>query len=96
MRDDVGRWLDAAGRAPLLTVAEELELGRLVRCWQDWAGGGAAAGCVRRGSGAAPCGCQLVASSNRCAARLLKLRPSASDRRCSLSNTAQLTVMVMR
>jgi RNA polymerase primary sigma factor len=50
-RDEIGHWLDAAGRAPLLTHREELELGRLVRAWQDWPGGAdaAPAAVVRRG-----------------------------------------------
>ena len=30
------RWLDAAGRQPLLSAAAELHLGALVRQWQDW------------------------------------------------------------
>ena len=29
-------WLNAAGRHPLLTAAEEVHLGALVRQWQDW------------------------------------------------------------
>ena len=29
-------WLNAAGRIPMLTPAEELHLGALVRRWQDW------------------------------------------------------------
>jgi RNA polymerase primary sigma factor len=29
-------WLEQAGRHPLLTAAEELHLGGLVRAWQDW------------------------------------------------------------
>ena len=29
-------WLNAAGRIPMLTAAEELHLGALVRAWQDW------------------------------------------------------------
>ena len=29
-------WLNAAGRIPMLTAAEELHLGALVRRWQDW------------------------------------------------------------
>ena len=29
-------WLNAAGRIPLLTAAEELHLGTLVRQWMDW------------------------------------------------------------
>jgi len=32
--DAVGMWLDAAGRAPLLTAAEELHLGTLIQAWQ--------------------------------------------------------------
>jgi len=34
--DAVSFWLDSAGRQPLLSAAEEVELGRLVRAWQDW------------------------------------------------------------
>lgn len=37
--DSIGRWLEAAGRVPLLTPAEELHLGAMVRDWQDWPGG---------------------------------------------------------
>jgi RNA polymerase sigma factor (sigma-70 family) len=41
--------MDAAGRMPLLTHREELELGRLVRVWQDWPDGlDAAPALVRR------------------------------------------------
>lgn len=36
-------WLNGAGRAPLLTPAEELHLGALVRAWQDHPDGPAAA-----------------------------------------------------
>ena len=32
-------WLAAAGRVPLLTPAEEVHLGAMVREWQDWPGG---------------------------------------------------------
>jgi len=38
-QDSIGRWLAAAGRVPLLTAAEELHLGAMVREWQDWPGG---------------------------------------------------------
>jgi RNA polymerase primary sigma factor len=50
-RDAVGAWLEAAGRVPLLTAAEELHLGAMVREWQDWPGGAdqAPAGVRRRG-----------------------------------------------
>jgi RNA polymerase primary sigma factor len=50
-RDAIGRWLDVAGRAPLLTAAEEIHLGTAVRRWQDWPGGAdlAPAVVVRRG-----------------------------------------------
>ena len=33
--DALGFWLQQAGRVPLLTAAEELHLGTLVRAWQD-------------------------------------------------------------
>jgi RNA polymerase sigma factor (sigma-70 family) len=39
MADATGLWLEAAGRVPLLTHREELELGRLVQAWQQWPGG---------------------------------------------------------
>jgi RNA polymerase sigma factor (sigma-70 family) len=39
MVDATGLWLEAAGRVPLLTHREELELGRLVQAWQQWPGG---------------------------------------------------------
>ena len=39
MADAVGEWLAAAGRVPLLTHREELELGRIVQAWQQWADG---------------------------------------------------------
>ena len=49
MGEAVGYWLEAAGRHPLLTHREELELGRLVQEWQQWPGGvGAAPAAVRR------------------------------------------------
>jgi len=34
-QDSVSRWLEAAGRVPLLTPAEELHLGTIIRAWQD-------------------------------------------------------------
>jgi RNA polymerase primary sigma factor len=34
--DMTTHWLEQAGRHPLLTAAEELHLGSLVRAWQDW------------------------------------------------------------
>jgi len=43
VRSSVDRWLENAGRQPLLTPAGELHLGALVREWQDWAGGPAEA-----------------------------------------------------
>ena len=39
MTDSVRAWLNAAGRVPLLTPAEELHLGAMIRRWQDWPGG---------------------------------------------------------
>ena len=37
--DSATYWRDQAGRVPLLSAAQELHLGRLVRAWQDWPGG---------------------------------------------------------
>jgi RNA polymerase sigma factor (sigma-70 family) len=37
--DAVGHWLNAAGRVPLLTAAEEVHLSQAIRKWQDWEGG---------------------------------------------------------
>ena len=34
--DMISHWLGQAGRVPLLTAAEELHLGGMVRQWQDW------------------------------------------------------------
>lgn len=34
--DMIAHWLEQAGRQPLLTAAETVHLGRLVRRWQDW------------------------------------------------------------
>ena len=31
--------MDAAGRYPLLTAAEELHLGAMVQAWRQWPGG---------------------------------------------------------
>ena len=39
MADSVGLWLAAAGRVPMLTPAEELHLGGMIRRWQDWPDG---------------------------------------------------------
>jgi len=49
--DSLHWWGDSAGRFPLLTAAEEIELGRMVRAWQDHPDGpdGAPAGVRRRG-----------------------------------------------
>lgn len=45
----VRQWLDGAARIPLLTPAEELHLGAIVRRWQDYPGGpGAAPANVQR------------------------------------------------
>ncbi len=50
-QDSIGRRLEGAGRVPLLTAAEELHLGSMVREWQDWPGGPdqSPAGVRRRG-----------------------------------------------
>ncbi|MCF8139590.1 MAG: sigma-70 family RNA polymerase sigma factor [Cyanobium usitatum Tobar12.5m-G36] len=39
MADSVRAWLNAAGRVPLLSGAEEVHLGAMVREWQDWPDG---------------------------------------------------------
>ena len=39
MTDAVGHWLNAAGRVPLLSAAEEVHLSQSIRRWQDWEGG---------------------------------------------------------
>jgi len=39
MPDATGAWFEAAGRVPLLTHREELELGRLVQARQQWPDG---------------------------------------------------------
>ena len=51
MAEDLSSWLASAGRIPLLTPAEELHLGSMVRAWQDWPDGPdqAPAGVRRRG-----------------------------------------------
>ena len=51
MAEDLSSWLASAGRIPLLTPAEELHLGTMVRAWQDWPDGPdqAPAGVRRRG-----------------------------------------------
>jgi RNA polymerase sigma factor (sigma-70 family) len=36
--DAIGHWLNAAGRVPLLTAAEEVHLSQAIRRWQDWEG----------------------------------------------------------
>ena len=47
--DAVTHWLQQAGRHPLLTAAEEVHLGTLIRAWQDHPGGpGAAPAAVQR------------------------------------------------
>lgn len=51
MADSVDHLLQAASRFPLLTPAQEIQLGRSIRAWQDWEGGPDAAppGVRRRG-----------------------------------------------
>ena len=51
MRDAVGAWMDAAGRYPLLTAAEELHLGAMVQAWHQWPGGPEAVPAPVRGPG---------------------------------------------
>jgi RNA polymerase sigma factor (sigma-70 family) len=51
MSSDIGDWLAAAGRHPLLTAAEEVHLGTLVQRHQSWPGGPDAAPAHVRRSG---------------------------------------------
>jgi len=64
VQSSVDRWLDNAGRQPLLTPAGEVHLGALVRQWQDWPDGPAEAppAVTRRGLRARD---RLVASNLR-------------------------------
>ena len=55
MADSVGLWLAAAGRVPMLTAAEEVHLGAMVREWQDWPGGPDAAPALVRRRGLRAC-----------------------------------------
>lgn len=76
MTDAVGYWLQAAGRQPLLTAAEEVHLGQLVRAWQDHpAGPSQAPGVVqRRGRRARD---RIVAANLRLVAHVVRiLRPN--------------------
>ena len=70
--DAVTFWLDNAGRQPLLTAAEELHLGGLVRCWQDHPNGPADAPAVikRRGIRARD---RFVAANLRLVAHVTRL-----------------------
>jgi RNA polymerase primary sigma factor len=89
MRDDLGRWLDAAGRAPLLTAAEEIHLGTAVRRWQDWPGGAdqAPAVVVRRGLRARR---RMVEANLRLVVAVArKYAPLAERRRLSLVDGLQ-------
>lgn len=77
--DATQRWLNAAGRQPLLTAAGELHLGAMVRAWQDHPDGpdGAPAGVIRRGRRARD---RLVASNLRLVAHVLgKQRPKLAS-----------------
>ena len=79
MADATQRWLNAAGRQPLLTAAGELHLGTMVRAWQDHPDGadGAPPGVIRRGRRARD---RLVASNLRLVAHVLgKQRPKLAS-----------------
>lgn len=39
MAETIDFLLEQAGRRPLLTAQQEIELGRMIRAWQDWDGG---------------------------------------------------------
>jgi RNA polymerase primary sigma factor len=76
MTDAVGYWLQAAGRQPLLTAAEEVHLGSLVRAWQDHPAGPdqAPAAVQRRGRRARD---RIVAANLRLVAHVVRiLRPN--------------------
>jgi hypothetical protein len=68
--DPAQPWLNLAGRHPLLSAANELHLGGLVRSWQDHPAGpdGAPAGVIRRGRRARD---RLVACNLRLVAHVL-------------------------
>lgn len=68
----MSHWLQAAGRQPLLTAAEELHLGAMVRAWQDHPAGPdqAPAVVVRRGRRARD---RIVAANLRLVAHVVRL-----------------------
>ena len=80
MVDAVGAWLAAAGRVPLLTAAEELHLGAMVREWQDWPDGpdAAPAPVRRRGLRARD---RMVAANLRLVMNVAKRYHRAIERR---------------
>jgi len=89
MRDDVGRWMDAAGRAPLLTAAEELELGRLVQRWQRWDGGPDQAPAAVRRRGLRARDRMVTANLRLVVVVARKYAPLAERRRLSLADGLQ-------
>jgi RNA polymerase primary sigma factor len=74
MSTGLGWYLDSIGRVPLLTPAEELHLGALVRAWQDHPDGpdGCPAGLRRRG----------LRARDRFVAANLRLSVSFVSKRC--------------
>ena len=49
MQDTVGIYLNAIGKIPMLTAAEEIHQAQLIRTWLDWPEGEAPKGIQRRG-----------------------------------------------
>lgn len=90
MADDAaGFFLYAAGRVPLLTAAEELHLGAMVRAWQDHPGGPdqAPAAVIRRGRRARD---RIVNANLRLVAHVVRLMRPGLGRQVSEADLPDL------